>query len=175
MKFVQFKLVLTATAIAAGLCSAAVHAEPYAGASIGAPRYEGRIQGSDGHGSGVSGKVFGGYQITPNVSVEAGYADLGQVGGDAGKTKARGEYLDAVGQAPINAQWALLGRVGVAHVDVESPVGDSSGNGLKLGAGAQYTVAKNIAVRGEWERYRPEEFGSRTSIDQFMVGLRYGF
>jgi OOP family OmpA-OmpF porin len=176
MKFIPFKPALVAALLAAGLGSTVAHAEPfYAGANLGAPRYEDGIQGSTGHGDGVSGKVFGGYQVTPNIAFEAGYADLGRVGDDAGHVKARGEYLDAVGLAPITDQWTLLGRLGVAHIDVDTPHGDTSGNGLKLGAGAQYALTRDVALRGEWERYRPDVFGDKPNIDQYTVGVRYGF
>lgn len=172
----SFKPALAAAMLAAGLGSTAAHADPfYAGASLGTPRYEDGIQGSDGHGSGVSGKVFGGYQVTPNFALEAGLADLGHVGDGDGRVKAHGEYIDAVGLAPVTDQWTLLGRLGLAHVNVDSPRGDANGNGLKLGVGAQYAVTTNVAVRGEWERYRPDVFGDKPNLDQYTVGVRFGF
>ena len=58
----------------------------YGGASIGAPRYENSVNGITGHGSGASGKLFGGYQFSPNFALEAGYADLGRINNAGGST-----------------------------------------------------------------------------------------
>lgn len=164
--------------LAAGLGAAGAHAEalgPYVGGSLGTPHYSDDVNGIGGDGSGVSGKLFGGYQFTPNFSLEAGGADLGHIDERSGKVDAHGVYLDAVGAAPLNDHWALLGRIGVAHMDFDTSAGDDSGSGLKLGAGVQYAISSNLALRGEWERYHTAAFGDRPNVDQYTVGLRFGF
>ena len=60
-------------------------------------------------------------------------------------------------------------------VNLDTSNGDSRGNGLKLGLGAQYSLTSNVALRGEWERYHPSAFGNKPNIDQYTVGVRVGF
>lgn len=174
----SFKPVATAAFVlvtSLGALSAQAAPSVYAGASIGAPRFEEGIQGSSGHGDGVSGKVFGGVDVTPNFAVEAGVADLGRADATGGHVDARAAYLDAVGKAPVTDKVTLLGSIGIAHVDVDTPQADGNGNGLKLGVGAEYAITNNVALRGEVERYRPSVFGDKPNIDQYTVGVRYGF
>jgi OOP family OmpA-OmpF porin len=176
MKVNDIKPVIVVFLVAGSLGAVSAHAEGlYAGASLGAPHYESGVNGIDGNGSGLGGKVFGGYQFTPNFALETGFAYLGHIDNATGKVNGRSEYLDAVGIAPLSDKWSLLGRIGVAHVDLNTSVADGGGNGLKLGAGAQYALTSNVALRGEWERYRPSIFGEKSNIDQYTVGVRIAF
>lgn len=176
MKNFTVKPVLTALLIAASLAAGAAHAEgAYVGGSIGMPDYKDSIRGISGDASGVSGKVYGGYQFTPNVAVEGGYADLGHVDRRDGSIHSHGEFLDAVGIAPLNNDWSLLGRVGVAHVDVNTSNGEDNGLALKVGVGAQYAIDSRTSVRGEWERYHTDVFDGKPDIDQYTVGVRIAF
>ncbi len=125
--------------------------------------------------SDTSYKVFGGYEFTPNVAVELGYADLGKFEGSAGDVKSRATYLDAVGTLPFNDQWAAIGRVGVvdSHTRVINLGARDSDHdtGLKVGAGLQYSFSPTTAVRGEWERYRVGAVTERANIDVYSLGL----
>lgn len=123
----------------------------------------------------LSGQLFGGYQLTPNFSLEAGAADLGHIDNGNGKVDGRSVFLDAVGIVPLNDKWSLFGRLGVAHVNLDTPGGDSGGNGLKLGLGVQYSLTSTTALRCEWERYYPSVFGDKPTIDQYTFGVRVGF
>jgi len=72
------KPALAALLVIAGI--GAAHAEgAYIGGSIGTPDYKNSVNGIDGDGSGVGGKVFGGYQFTPNVAIEGGLFNLGHI------------------------------------------------------------------------------------------------
>ncbi len=174
----QFKHILAATVLVGGFGSVTAHAEQtnfYAGANLGAPGYPHNVNGVDGSGGdGLSGKVFGGYQFTPNFAVETGLVHLGRVENANGSVHARGEFVDAVGIAPLNDQWSLLGRLGVTHVTLDTSNGNDNGSGLKVGLGAQYALTKTVALRGEWERYRTDAFGSNPSINQYTFGVRVG-
>ena len=167
---------LAATLLLAGLAGAGAHAEGlYAGGSLGGQTYPSTINGNSTSGSAVSGKIFGGYQLNPNFAVEAGITELGSVNSNPGNVDSYGTFVDAVGIMPLNPQWSLLGRVGVAHMQVNTPTGDDGGNGMKVGLGAEYALSKTVALRGEWERYELVGFGSRPQADQFTLGVKVGF
>ncbi|MEO8119230.1 MAG: outer membrane beta-barrel protein [Rhodoferax sp.] len=164
---------LVALALVAGSLGAIAAPDSgfYAGASIGTPQYPDILNGVSGDGSAASGKVFGGYQVTPNFALEAGVAALG----DISQMNGRSEFLDAIGNLPLNEKWSLLGRLGVAHVNLDTSLGNDSGNGMKTGLGVQYSLSSKVALRGEWERYQMNVFGDKPNVDQYTVGLRVGF
>lgn len=172
----HLKSLVAAACVVFGVACGSAHAEGlYVGGSIGAPNYPDSVNGISGGNSGIGGKLFGGYQFTPNVAVEAGLADLGHQDGGTGFAHGSGGFIDAVGSLPLNDKWSLLGRIGVAHVNLDTSAGDDSGTGPKVGLGAQYNLTSNLAVRGEWERYRPKLFDVHSNLDQFTVGVRFAF
>lgn len=176
MKICNYKPLTAALLLAASFGAMSAPTDgTYLGLSVGAPHFQDSVNGVSGSGSGVSGKLFAGYQVNPNFALEAGVADLGHVSNSTGRVNSHGEYLDAVGIAPLNDKWSLLGSVGLAHVNLNTTSGDASGNGLKLGLGAQYAFSSKVALRGEMERYRPDAFGAKTSIDQYTVGVKVAF
>lgn len=177
MKVRTFKPIAAALLVAGSLGATAAHADGvYGGAVLGTPRYQDNINGVSGDSGGVSGKVFGGYQFNPYFGLEAGYADLGHVDNSTGRIDGRSEYLDAVGTLPLgSSKFSLLGSVGLAHVSLDTSAGDSSGNGFKLGLGAQYALTDHVALRAEAERYHADAFGATPDIDQYTVGVRVGF
>jgi OOP family OmpA-OmpF porin len=177
MKFRNFKPAVATALVALGLGAVSAHAAgAYAGAGLGSPDYRGGdVNGITGNGSGVSEQVYGGYQFTPNFALEAGIANLGHIDNSNGTVNSHGEYFDVVGFLPLQDNWSLLGSIGMARVNLDTSNGDSRGNGLKLGLGAEYALNRNISLRGEVERYEPKEFGSTRAINQPTVGLHIGF
>lgn len=172
----KLKPVWATLLVAGSLVGMGAHAEGlYAGGSLGSQSYPNTLNGNPTSGSAVSGKIFGGYQLTPNFAVEAGVAELGNVNSGSGKVDSYGTYVDAVGILPLSPQWNVLGRLGVAHMAVNTPTGDDSGNGFKVGLGAEYALTKTVAIRGEWERYQLNAFGDKPTADQFTVGVKVGF
>ncbi len=172
----KLKPIVTAAVLSAGVVCQGAHAEgPYVGAAIGAPHYGDTVNGIDGSGSGVSGKIFGGYQVNPNLAVEAGLAGLGHINNANGSVYGHGAFLDAVGLLPVGSNVSLLGSLGVAHVNLNTSNGDDKGVGLKLGVGAEYALSRAVSLRGEYENYRPAEFGSHPSIGQYTLGVRVCF
>lgn len=167
---------LAATLLLVGMAGAGAHAEGlYGGGAIGGQTYPSTINGNSTSGSALSGKLYGGYQINPNFAVEGGITELGALNSPGGQVDSYGTFVDAVGILPLNDQWSLLGRAGVAHMAINTPTGDDGGNGLKVGLGAEYALSKTMAIRGEWERYQLTGFGSNPSADQFTVGVKLGF
>ena len=155
---------------------AAAHADGfYAGGSLAAPHFGDNINGLSIGNSGVSGKLFGGYQPTPSFGVELGLADLGHINDVNGSIKSHGEYIDGVGLLPLSASWALLGSIGAANVDIDTSNGDDRGAALKLGLGAEFALNKNIALRGEYENYRVSAFDGHPNIGPYSFGMRVNF
>lgn len=172
----HLKTLAAASATALALLSPLAHADDaYVGGSIGAPRFGQDVNGLSGNDHGVSAKVYGGYQVTPNLAVEAGVASLGRLKGDSSNVNAHGEYVDLVGRVGVGHDISLLGSVGAAHVDYTSSNGDDSGSGLKVGMGAEYALSPRLAVRAEYERYRTAAFDSHPELGEMTVGLRFGF
>ena len=172
----KLKPVVAAALVAASLVTVTAHAEGlYVGGSIGTPHFGDGVNGVSGDGSGVSGKVFGGYQLTPNFAVEGGIATLGRINNANGTVNGHAVFADAVGLLPLGANFSLLGSVGLAHVSLNTSNGDDKGVGLKLGLGAEYALSRSISLRGEYENYRPAEFGGHPSIGQYTLGVRVGF
>ena len=144
-------------------------------------------------------KVFGGYQFTPNLGVEAGYFDLGNFSYRArtspagtlnGDIRLKGLNLDLVGTLPLAGRLSALARVGVTTVRasdaftatgaVRMPYASASpserSTGLKAGLGLMYDVTDSLAVRAEVERYRVKDaVGNRGDVDLLSVGLIYRF
>ena len=143
------------------------------------------------------GKLFGGYQLTPNFAVEGGYFDLGRfsygstttpLGSFNGSTRINGLNLDLVGTAPITDKFSVFGRVGAAYAQNR---GSFASNGfvplnlsnprrndtnLKVGLGLQYAITEALSVRAEIERYRiSDPIRNRANIDMASLGLVYYF
>lgn len=155
----------------------AAHAEGlYLGGSLGTPHYHSDINGVSGNGSGVGGKLYGGYPITPTVAVEAGYLDLGHIDNSTGKVNVRGGFLDGVGSHGIAQGWSALGRIGVAQARFTTPTGNDWSPALKLGAGLQYEVTKAVALRAEYDHYHfTDAFDTKPNIGEFAFGMKVGF
>ena len=170
---------LTLAALAALAAGASLPARAdglYAGASLGAPSFPNGANGVDSSGQGLSGKVFAGYQLGPNLAVEGSIADLGHTGNNgSGTIASHAEAIDAVGLLPLSQNVSLLGSLGLAHVNLNTSNGDDAGTAVKLGLGAEVSLAPNVALRAEWERYGVDAFGSHPDVDQYTVGLRFSF
>ncbi|MDB5817534.1 MAG: hypothetical protein JWQ11_1174 [Rhizobacter sp.] len=178
MKF-AVKSLIVASALAGVAIGA--QAQSLAGLYVGGSLGDSRLNGSNIGGltydkSDVGGKVHLGYSFTPNIALELGYANLGKHDGSIGNVKEDGYFLDAVGSYPLGNNFSVLGRVGLFNGKVDSSTyGDDRSTNWKVGAGVQYTVTQNIAIRGEWERYKFDAFGSSPKSDLYTVGVNYSF
>lgn len=141
-------------------------------------------------------RVFGGYQLTPNFALEAGYFNLGKFsystslpGGTMnGRYEVEGLNLDLVGTMPLSARWSALARLGVQHAMTRDAFGgpglpayasvDNSqrANNMKVGLGLQYEISPSILVRGEAERYRVKDgLGNNGDVNLFSMSLVFPF
>lgn len=161
---------------AAALLPLAAKAEGfYVGGNLGQGRWMDSAAGVPGGRTDLSGKVYGGYQFTPNFSLEAGAAALGESNLPSGSVKGNATFVDAVGTLPLAPKWSAIGRVGVLRGKVDTSQGDDYGNGLKVGLGGQYELTRSTALVGEWERYKLDVFGTRPEVNQFTMGVKARF
>ena len=109
-------------------------------------------------------KILGGYQFHPNIAAELAYGMLYDKGG----AEVNAFEAVAVGTFPLGHQISLLGKIGLANVDVDP--GDRD-NEITWGVGVQYDVNRNAGVRLQWQRYEtdPEE------VDLLSVGFVWRF
>ena len=117
----------------------------------------------------TSVKIFGGYAINENFSVEAGYTNFGEFGVDytdgfdtlSENYEATALYLAAVGSVPLG-QASLFGKFGLASWDLDASLSSTfgvsasasvSGTDPVYGFGAQFDVSNNVMLRVEFERF----------------------
>lgn len=177
-----------------GATQAAQPALPaYIGASIGQSRIDLDCPGGFSCDETDTGfKVFGGYMFTPNFGAELSYTDFGNANASAslGFTRVNVSFdgsaiaLFGIASAPINEQFSVFGKLGIASFDTEvtgAVPGFGSSNesesytSVAYGIGASFNVARNIAFRAEWERYRAKFDGEKSDVDLLSVGVKFRF
>jgi OmpA-OmpF porin, OOP family len=174
--FSNFNKSLIAVTLAVGGVASAQAEGLYVGGSLGAPRYSSSVNGIGGDDGGTAVKLYGGYQLTPNIAVEGGYFDLGHSDDASGRAKARGLYADAVGSYTVAPQWAVLGSAGLAEGRFTTTRGDDNSPALKLGAGVQYELTPMAALRVQYDRYHfVSAFGSKPNIGALSAGVKVAF
>lgn len=158
MKKILFAAALSA---ACGLASA----QGYAGAVAGLTKTNldcGTANTCDDSSTGV--KVYGGYEVDPNISIEAGYINFGKAkikpknGTASAEIKGSAFVVTSAFRFPIAAQLTGVGRVGLARVsgkfaaDVPGAENTStSSTKLYTGLGLEYAIAKNIKLVGAFD------------------------
>lgn len=174
--FTAFKKSLAVAAVFVAAAGAA-HAEGlYVGGALGTPHYQDSVNGVSGSGSGLGGKIYGGYGLSPNFAIEGGLFDLGHIDDSTGRVDLRGAYVDALGRYEFAPKWSVLGSVGLADGRFSTLAGNDSSPALKLGAGLQYELSKQVALRAEYEQYRfTNAFDAKPKVGEFTVGVNVGF
>jgi OOP family OmpA-OmpF porin len=171
-----FRKPAVAVALALSGIGAARADGPYAGGSLGGPDYHNSVNGIDGSGGGVAGKIFGGYQINPYFAVEAGGFSLGHLQDSQGKVDLRGIYVDAVGSYEFAPRWSLTGRGGLAEGRFTSTSGNDSSPAVKLGVGIEYALTNQTALLAEYERYHfADAFDAKVNAGMYSLGVKFGF
>src|SRR5438132_5937460 len=155
----------------------------YGGLDLGASHLSGLDLGSMDRSDTALGFDLG-YRVNRNFAVEGAYTDLGKfnfsTGGLDGTYRAKSFSLAAVGLLPLQSNWSLYGKAGLAHTQakVNAPADASeSGNGLLVGAGAMYDFDRNIYAKAGWDRYASVggDATGKADIDVFSLGVGYRF
>lgn len=131
----------------------------YAGIEIG--------QADVGSDEDVGFKIFGGYQFTRNLAAEIGYGMLF----DKSDVEVTALEFVAVGMFPLANQFSLIGKLGLANVEVDSPGGSRDKTELTYGFGVQFDMSRNLGLRALWQRYDtdPQE------VDWIAIGALWRF
>ena len=108
-------------------------------------------------------KILGGYQFHRNIAAELGYGLMYDKSG----VEVKALEAVAVGMFPIANQFSIIGKLGLANIDVNP--GDDKTE-LTWGVGVQYDFSRNLGVRALWQRYETDE-----AIDFLAVGVTWKF
>lgn len=153
----------------------------YVGASFGQADYD--ILDDDD--SAI--KVFGGFQLNPNVAVELSYVDLGEVSVTAPGLGSASVESSGLGVAIVGMSSSggigFFGKAGFFNFDTDvtlsgpiaqelfgaSSISDSdTGTELFFGVGLNFDLNPKFGLRAEWEHYDLDIFDD---VDLISLGL----
>lgn len=177
------KKVLLAAALVAA-CGAA-SAQGYAGAVAGLAKFNSDCApGVSCDDSDTGYKVFGGYQLNPNVSIELGYTDFGQAEGRAGGLR---ETLKAKAYSVVGAfrtsfapEWTGVARLGLASVKGERDTNfglSESDSSIKLyaGLGVEYALSESFKITGAFDLTSADVGDDSGAVYLLGLGAQIGF
>lgn len=171
-------LMVAVSAVAMAANAEAMEYNPYAGVEYGYSFLNGTAANNFN-----SGKVFVGSQYNENFGVEAFYqrSTTDKKAGNKASYQAYG--IDALGYLPMGCEQkvALVGTAGLAYYDFAyKEMGHGTNNegtwGYRLGAGAEYNVNENVAVRA-LARYTKldQRVADSNDMMEYSIGARYNF
>lgn len=143
----------------------------YVGAGIGSAKVDIGDSGADRiDDTDTSFKIFGGMDINPNLAIEGGYINFGEVSAhyplfdETDRFEGSALFLTGVGKVDLTKQLYVQGKIGLAlwFVDFNadavvgvpiSASGDGNGFSPMFGLGAGFKVNDQLSVLVELERY----------------------
>jgi OOP family OmpA-OmpF porin len=158
------KKLLMAGALSAAFVAAPALAQTYIGGGIGK---------SDTDTQENSWKVYGGYQFTPTWGLELGYTDLGNYRG----AEVESWSLAGTATLPLNQNWSLLGKLGFARNNAETPSASQKSSTL-AGVGVGYALNQNLGLRLEYEDYgklADTGIGTDDKGSNVVLSVKYSF
>ena len=179
------KLILTTAILAAATVAGSVKAADnfYLGAGAGRSGTL-HLDGPNGTQKNTNHpipvRLFGGYNFTDNVAIEAGYKDFGKYKFDLpASSDIDGYYLAAKGSMRVGESWSLFGKAGVSHVNVDTTgpsFGKFDSNRAMFGIGADYSITPNLALGLELINYGRRKSDKGTlGLGQVEATVRYSF
>jgi OOP family OmpA-OmpF porin len=156
---------------------------------ISAPGYTPGPLTWDNHGNAYKG--FVGYGFSRFFAIEGSYFDLGKFdysapttpGGAIGaETKVHGFAADLVGIIPFTPRFSAFAKIGASDASTHDAFAATAPDSLaagsaqhwktnpKFGGGLQYDLARHLALRAEWERYRiGDGLNDHGNVDAWFV------
>lgn len=162
---------------------------PFVGASAGQSSFDISCPAASScDDTDTAWKIYGGLEVNEYISMEVGYADLGEAkisGATTGTAEVNGMTIQVIGNLALNPSFSLIGRGGmnILNLDVVTTGGEVLDEGdtdiaWSLGLGAQYNLSNSVGLRLEWERYFKVGDADTTGdmdIDLFSAGVVYKF
>ena len=190
MKKLIFALI-AGTALAGAAQAQTTGPRAYVGVGVATADHDYNLAGttngsSDGYKA--SGKIFGGYDFDRTWGAEVGYTDFRSsdynytFNGATGRATSDGHsfYVAGKATAPINEQFEVFGKLGVARnkssLSATNAVfnRDESKTEGYGALGAQYNINKQVALTLEYERYgKSKDFGAKADV--WTVAAKYNF
>ncbi len=184
------KLIFALVAATAGISAAQAGTPgPYIGVGIANADHSASITGASSttsDGWKTSGKIYGGYDIDQTFGVEVGYTDFRSSDysytlngvNRTGSSDGKAYYLAGKATAPINEQFGVFGKLGVARNErsFNDPVfsGNNRKTELYAGVGAEYNFNPKVSVSLEYERYgKNQDIGAKSDV--ITLGAKYKF
>ena len=173
--------------VLAGIWMAALVAAPSfadglsLGASIGYVNVEDNEPGFDFEASDTGWKLFGAYEFSNHLGIEAGFIDFGKPEDDflgtRGRLDASGWNLYGVGNLPLSDGVDLFAKAGIVSWNADSiidgvRVDTEDGQDLALGFGARWRIGQNFGFRAEADWFDIDE---ADSVWMASIGLEFGF
>ncbi|MGV7211058.1 outer membrane beta-barrel protein [Oxalobacteraceae bacterium A2-2] len=194
------KKIILAVATAASALSgiSLAHADEagtgYVGVGIVGSRFKYDVPATGGDDNSVNkagGKIYGGYNIDKTWAIEGGYTDFGSKGYNYNLNGANGRiesdahsfYLAGKGTVPVNEQFNVFGKLGVARnhnsVDATGAAaglgGSGNKNALYASVGGEYAINKQVSLSLEYEHYGKNDNDLGRKTGAITGGLRYSF
>jgi len=161
---------------------------PYLGASVGQATSDVTCPAATScDDSDLAWKIYGGLEVNEYISMEFGYADMGEVeytGAQTGTREVAGVTMHLLGTYALSPNFSLLasGGLNILQTDVKgTTIADDTDVAWSFGLGAQYKLTESVGLRVEWERYF--EVGSsnfnggtgEADIDLISAGVTFKF
>jgi OmpA-OmpF porin, OOP family len=165
----------------------------YIGGSFGQSQSKDACTGVSGAGVSCDDKdtayrLFGGYQVSKHFAVEVGYHQFGEATANFGNFRATIEATAfdavAVGILPVANNFSVFGKIGLYQGDTEftsnipGVTNESKSNtDLTFGLGVQFDLAKNFAIRAEYQKFQDMGGGNigEVDIDVMSIGALFRF
>ncbi|HEY6094512.1 MAG TPA: porin family protein [Gallionellaceae bacterium] len=126
-------------------------------------------------------RIAGGFHFSPMLAAEIGYTMFGDSTWNGITLSASSLQIAAVGSLPLNAQFDLIGKLGIAnnsekYADAWGTLASYSQSSLMFGIGAQFHVSRQLSVRAQYEDYGYfDNVPPRMSASTISVGAVYNF
>jgi opacity protein-like surface antigen len=189
MKTAISSILSTAAALAALTCA---HADdmrdvtgPYAGMALGASSFSADGAANvDDDDFGSTFRVYGGYQFTDLLGVEAGYARIGDLTQTFQNTnhtlKARSTYVAATARQPLTGTISVNGKLGLSFGEVsgndlpaDAPQATGRKRSVMAGIGAEYQPWDRIALSISYDYHG--KLSDDVSASSLSAGVRFTF
>lgn len=178
----DIRSIFLGTIIATMAISSAAFAEGsdvYVGGNIGvgSPNIN-MPNGEDKKSSAVGGVVLG-YKFNPYVAIEGQYTGAGKVTDKTnGSAKVDAASLTMLGILPLNDQFNLYGKLGIATtkttVSSLKSLNDATRVGVTYGLGAEYELNHSLGMRLGWDHYNAsvqEASGHEKNVGDEVVSV----